>query len=122
MISQKSIFYVVPYRRRVQPDDPHDACRIHGSLSLNKVSGNFHVTAGKSVPLMRGHAHLTAFMGPQDYNFSHRVDRFSFGDAHGSIIQPLEGEEKISETSQFPQQLSPNVFLFYASVSPSLQT
>jgi len=29
---------------------------------LNKVAGNFHITAGKSVPLLRGHAHLTAFM------------------------------------------------------------
>jgi hypothetical protein len=26
---------------------------------LNKVAGNFHIAAGKSVPLMRGHAHLT---------------------------------------------------------------
>ena len=49
----------------MQPDEPHDACCVHGTLSLNKVSGNFHITAGKSVPLMRGHAHLTQFMGPQ---------------------------------------------------------
>ena len=24
-----------------------NACRVHGALTLNKVAGNFHVTAGK---------------------------------------------------------------------------
>ena len=61
--------------RRKDPDDPPDSCRVHGSLSLNKVAGNFHVTAGKSLPLMRGHAHLAAMMGERDYNF--REDRQS---------------------------------------------
>lgn len=28
-------------------DKPFDACRIHGSFKVNKVAGNFHVTAGK---------------------------------------------------------------------------
>ena len=45
--------------RRHKPNEPFDACRVHGSLTLNKVAGNFHIAAGKSVPLMRGHAHLT---------------------------------------------------------------
>ena len=71
-----------------------------------QVSGNFHVTAGKSVPLMRGHAHLSAFMGESDYNFTHRVDKFSFGPdpggvfGVGALVQPLEGEEKIAEKSE----------------------
>ena len=86
--------------RRKDPDEPHDACRIYGSLSLNKVAGNFHVTAGKSLPLMRGHAHLAAMMSERDYNFSHRIDRFSFGNPHGGVVQPLEGDEKISEKSE----------------------
>ena len=33
--------------RRSTPEEPHDACRVHGSLTLNKVAGNFHITAGK---------------------------------------------------------------------------
>jgi len=81
--------------RRHRPDEPHDACRVHGSLTLNKVSGNFHIAAGKSVPLMRGHAHLTTLFDDNRANFSHRIDKFSFGELHGSIIQPLEGDEKI---------------------------
>ena len=83
--------------RRKPLDEPHDACRVHGSLTLNKVSGNFHIAAGKSVPLMRGHAHLTTLFDDNEANFSHRIDRFSFGDPHGSIIQPLEGDEKVTD-------------------------
>ena len=98
--SGQSSFYGDLPQRRTNLDEPHDACRIHGSLRLNKVAGNFHITAGKSIPLMRGHAHLTAFLGPQDYNFSHRIDRFSFGTTHGGIVQPLEGDEKIAEESK----------------------
>jgi hypothetical protein len=31
-------------------DRPHtkpDGCRLHGTLTVNKVAGNFHITAGK---------------------------------------------------------------------------
>ena len=63
--------------RRKEPDEPPDSCRVHGSLSLNKVAGNFHVTAGKSLPLMRGHAHLAAMMGERDYNFREDSGRFA---------------------------------------------
>ena len=33
--------------RKVQAEGHKDACRVHGALTLNKVAGNFHVTAGK---------------------------------------------------------------------------
>nr|ACO12194.1 Endoplasmic reticulum-Golgi intermediate compartment protein 2 [Lepeophtheirus salmonis] len=82
--------------RRVIPDEPHDACRIHGSLTLNKVAGNFHISPGKTLPLFRAHVHFATFGGDEVYNFTHRIDRFSFGTPHGGIVQPLEGEEKIA--------------------------
>ena len=41
---------------RVSRDgDPHavrDGCRFQGSLTVNKVAGNFHITAGKCVSLI----------------------------------------------------------------------
>jgi len=83
--------------RREKPDIPYDACRIHGSLTLNKVAGNFHVTAGKVLPIMGAHAHMTGFMETSDYNFSHRIEKLSFGDNHAGIIQPLEGDEKLTD-------------------------
>ena len=86
--------------RRVEPAIAHDACRVHGALTLNKVAGNFHVTAGKVLPIMGAHAHMTGFMEKEDYNFTHRIEKLSFGDKHAGIIQPLEGDEKITDISR----------------------
>lgn len=83
--------------RRLKPASAPDACRVHGSLTLNKVAGNFHVTAGKVLPIAGAHAHMTGFMDRADYNFSHRIEKLSFGDNHAGIIQPLEGDEKITD-------------------------
>lgn len=83
--------------RRHQMSQPKDACRVHGALTLNKVAGNFHVTAGKVLPIMGAHAHMTGFMETADYNFSHRIEKLSFGDDHAGIIQPLEGDEKLTD-------------------------
>lgn len=80
---------------------PFDACRIYGSLILNKVSGNFHITAGKSLNLPRGHIHISAFMSDRDYNFTHRINRFSFGDPSPGIVHPLEGDERIASESRY---------------------
>ncbi|KAL1516269.1 hypothetical protein ABEB36_000188 [Hypothenemus hampei] len=77
------------------PDRPYDACRIYGSLILNKVAGNFHITAGKSISLPRGHIHISAFISDQEYNFTHRINKFSFGDPSPGIVHPLEGDELI---------------------------
>lgn len=73
-----------------------DSCRLYGTLTVKKVAGNLHVTSGKHIPLPIGHAHVSFVMGPQGmYNFSHRIEKFSFGPYIPSIINPLEGEEKV---------------------------
>ena len=94
------IFNVLYIFRRTEPNEPYDACRIHGTMSLNKVEGNFHITAGKSVPLLRGHAHLSGFMDEKEYNFTHRIDQFGFGKPHAGIVHPLAGDEKIATKSK----------------------
>ena len=35
------------FDREDNPEGENDACRVHGSLEVNKVAGNFHITAGK---------------------------------------------------------------------------
>lgn len=40
------IVFILLHREDV-PEGQPDACRIHGSLEVSKVAGNFHVTAGK---------------------------------------------------------------------------
>ncbi|KAJ9599426.1 hypothetical protein L9F63_010095 [Diploptera punctata] len=92
---QSTLFGDMPARTETPPDPP-DACRVFGSLILNKVAGNFHITAGHSLALPRGHIHISAFMSESDYNFTHRINRFSFGDPSPGIVHPLEGDEKIT--------------------------
>lgn len=90
-------FFYILYYRKQRPDTLPDACRIHGSLILNKVTGNFHITPGKSIIVPGGHVHLSSpFFGSTATNFSHRVNRFSFGIPIKGIIHPLEGELHVS--------------------------
>ena len=46
--SLRFLFNSSPYRKDGEKQDkPYDACRVHGSFEVNKVAGNFHITAGK---------------------------------------------------------------------------
>lgn len=50
---------------------------------------------------------MAAFVSDRDYNFSHRINRFSFGEPSHGIVHPLEGDEKIASDSK-----SHHFFLF----------
>ncbi|EEB11211.1 Endoplasmic reticulum-golgi intermediate compartment protein, putative [Pediculus humanus corporis] len=90
--------------RKNLPNRPYDACRIYGELVLNKVAGNFHISAGKSLQLPRGHIHIATFMSDKEFNFSHRLNYFSFGDYSPGIVHPLEGDEKIATDAMMSYQ------------------
>ncbi|OBT86078.1 hypothetical protein VE02_05727 [Pseudogymnoascus sp. 03VT05] len=64
-----------------------DSCRIYGSMMLNKVQGDFHITA-------RGHGYQEAFgtkhLDHNNFNFSHIVSEFSFGAFYPKLINPLD--------------------------------
>ncbi|XP_019631940.1 PREDICTED: endoplasmic reticulum-Golgi intermediate compartment protein 2-like isoform X1 [Branchiostoma belcheri] len=107
-----------------------NACRFHGTIEVNKVAGNFHITAGRSIPHPRGHAHLSAgintkvYKSPsgnmlvvitseeQHYNFSHRIDHLSFGDPVRGIINPLDGEEKVTQSTM-------QMFQYFIQIVPT---
>ncbi|KAK4138858.1 DUF1692-domain-containing protein [Trichocladium antarcticum] len=62
-----------------------DSCRIYGSLELNKVQGDFHITArGHGYTGSGGHLDHTAF------NFSHIISELSFGPFLPSLVNPLD--------------------------------
>ncbi|KAK4876076.1 hypothetical protein RN001_012498 [Aquatica leii] len=109
--SHNSVFSQMPTRNQ-KPNKPHDACRIHGSLVLNKVAGNFHITAGKSLNLPRGHIHISAFMSDNEYNFTHRINKLSFGEPSAGIIHPLEGDEQVTNSSSM-------LFQYFIEVVPT---
>lgn len=88
-----------PPRKKANTGSKNDACRLYGTLTTNKVAGNFHVTIGKSIPHPRGHAHLALMIDSATYNFSHRIDHFSFGTPVPGIVNPLDGDLKITNES-----------------------
>lgn len=103
----------MPPRDDMPTDKRPDACRIHGTLEVSKVAGNFHITAGKSVPVIpRGHAHLALMMEGTDYNFSHRVDHFSFGDPVSGVVYPLDGTLFVTENNY-------HIFQYFVQVVPT---
>lgn len=93
-----------------------DACRLHGVLTVNKVGGNLHVTIGKHLPIGFGHAHISLFTDRTAFNFSHRIEKFSFGTFIPSIINPLEGDEKVTPSTNTLYQY------FIKVVSTDVQT
>ena len=85
-----------------QGGDLPSACRFWGSIPLNKVAGNFHIMPGKAIPHPMGHAHMN-FFGAERFNFSHRIDHFSFGSPTSGLLYPLDGDVVIQseENEQF---------------------
>ncbi|KAG4031756.1 hypothetical protein MFRU_008g01180 [Monilinia fructicola] len=62
-----------------------DSCRVFGSLEVNKVQGDFHITArGHGYPEFGQHLDHTAF------NFSHIINELSFGPFYPSLLNPLD--------------------------------
>jgi hypothetical protein len=67
-------------------------CIISGSLSVNRVGGNFHVTIGRTA--MRGsttHVHKFKFSRSRFFNASHTVNHLGFGDGYADRVDPLDG-------------------------------
>jgi hypothetical protein len=44
---EKKLKFFYFYKGESEFDRPKDACRLYGQLELTKVSGNFHIIAGK---------------------------------------------------------------------------
>ncbi|XP_064634908.1 endoplasmic reticulum-Golgi intermediate compartment protein 2-like isoform X2 [Lineus longissimus] len=100
-----------------ESDEEPDACRIHGSLVVNKVAGNFHITAGKVIPNMPGGTHMhtmRVYNGQEriNYNFSHRIDHLSFGEVTPGVVNPLDGDIKISDENY-------HMFQYFVEVVPT---
>ncbi|KAJ1567341.1 hypothetical protein HK405_006319, partial [Cladochytrium tenue] len=84
-----------------------DACRIRGDVVVNKVSGMLHFTA-------LGHGHMDAHHVAHDaLNFTHRVDRLSFGKFYPGLVNPLDHSLEIAN-EHF------EMFQYFVSVVPTI--
>ena len=62
------------------------------------MAGSIHILPGITMTLEvpDGHIHISGLLPDNEQNFTHRINHFSFGDPSAGIIQPLEGDEKIT--------------------------
>lgn len=102
-----------------------DACRLYGSLPLNKVAGVLNFVTGGSAILQFGtlHIHLEDdFSGKGPANFSHRIHKFSFGDFSRRLVNPLEGDEIVLAESSLVQYFIKVVPTEFINIFSTLKT
>ncbi|CEI85931.1 hypothetical protein RMCBS344292_00380 [Rhizopus microsporus] len=85
------------------------ACRVYGSLNVNKVASNLHITSD-------GHGYASRMHTSHDVlNFTHRIDEFSFGQLYPNLINPLDNSVEIAETHfevfQYTMSVVPTTFI-----------
>ncbi|KNE60987.1 hypothetical protein AMAG_06751 [Allomyces macrogynus ATCC 38327] len=90
---------------------PGSACRIFGSFTVAKLSGNLHITAA-------GHGYAGTSHAPHAaINFTHRIDQLAFGTpfdaAHLLLANPLTHAYEVAE-SHF------DMFQYFVSVVPTV--
>lgn len=84
-------------------DSGAPACHIYGSIPVNKVSGDFHITAKGYGYRDRSHVAL------ESLNFSHVIHEFSFGEFYPYIHNPLDTTAKVTEENLQSYQYNLNV-------------
>ncbi|XP_017095039.2 endoplasmic reticulum-Golgi intermediate compartment protein 2 [Drosophila bipectinata] len=77
------------------PEAKFDACRLHGTLGINKVAGVLHLVGGAQPVVGLFEDHWMIELRRMPANFTHRINRLSFGQYSRRIVQPLEGDETI---------------------------
>ncbi|KAI3431420.1 hypothetical protein D9Q98_004473 [Chlorella vulgaris] len=78
------------YKEEVQ-EQKGEGCHVWGDLHINKVAGNFHIAPGRSFQQGNMHIHdLSPFQG-QAFDFSHTVNRLTFGREYPGMRNPLDG-------------------------------
>ncbi|XP_017784740.1 PREDICTED: endoplasmic reticulum-Golgi intermediate compartment protein 3 [Nicrophorus vespilloides] len=65
-------------------------CQIYGSLTVNRVSGSFHIAPGKSFSINHMHVHDVQPFSSTVFNTTHTIKHLSFGakldgDAHNPL-------------------------------------
>ncbi|XP_048405236.1 endoplasmic reticulum-Golgi intermediate compartment protein 2 isoform X2 [Stegostoma tigrinum] len=78
-------------RKKVQEEHS-----LQDLLFKSAFKGSPTVLPPRAIPHPRGHAHMAALISHDVYNFSHRIDHYSFGEPIPGLINPLDGTEKIA--------------------------
>lgn len=68
-----------------------EGCHIEGSVTVNKVAGNFHFAMTKA----DHHVLMNVFKQKESINVSHVIHSISFGDVYPGMFNPLDDMPKI---------------------------
>mmetsp|Transcript_40623 Transcript_40623/g.90320 ORF Transcript_40623/g.90320 Transcript_40623/m.90320 type:complete len:388 (-) Transcript_40623:87-1250(-) len=68
-----------------------EGCKMWGKIEVNKVAGNFHFAPGRSYQQGSMHVHDIAPFGDTPMDFSHTINRLTFGKAYPGMKNPLDG-------------------------------
>lgn len=105
-----------------------DSCRLYGSLDVNKVQGDFHITARGHGYVEVGTAHLDhsgislsslvsgcmlILINFTAFNFSHIISELSFGAFYPTLLNPLD--RTVEETANHFHK-----FQYFMSVVPTV--
>jgi len=88
-------------------DSAAPACHIYGTIPVNKVQGDFHITAKGYGYRDRSHVDL------ESLNFSHIISEFSFGEFYPYIHNPLDATVQLTQENLQSYQ-------YYLSVVPTI--
>ncbi|KAI9027898.1 endoplasmic reticulum vesicle transporter-domain-containing protein [Hyaloraphidium curvatum] len=84
------------------------ACRVAGTIKVNKVAGNLHITA-------LGHGYGGQHVDHEAMNFSHVFRELSFGRYYPGLANPLDG---VAEYAEKPFTM----FQYFVSLVPTTYT
>ncbi|KAG1152174.1 hypothetical protein G6F37_005747 [Rhizopus arrhizus] len=106
-----------------------EGCRMHGTLLVNKIRGNFHFSAGKAFKQSGSHIHdMSTFLhNDKNQNFMHTIQHLQFGNhdynsekqkrtKSSELIHPLEniksGNSETAIMYQYFLKIVPTEFNF----------
>ena len=73
-----------------------EGCRVHGTMVVNKVSGNFHIAHGESIIRDGRHIHQFVPAEAPGFNVSHTIHHISFGHPYPKMPKnPLDGKVRV---------------------------
>ncbi|CAH9100885.1 unnamed protein product [Cuscuta epithymum] len=88
--------------------DNGEGCRVYGTLDVQRVAGNFHI----SVHGLNIFVAQMIFQGSNHVNVSHFIHDLSFGPKYPGIHNPLDGTERILHEAS-------GTFKYYIKIVPT---
>ncbi|CAN0202030.1 unnamed protein product [Ectocarpus sp. 12 AP-2014] len=95
-----------------------EGCNLSGFMSVNKVSGNFHVATGEGVMREGRHVHLYTLEQAVGFNTSHSINLLSFGEPYpGMKPNPLDSTSRIID-----EDVGTGAFQYYIKLVPTMHS